>query len=318
MDRVFSTDWVHPRDRFDFWHSVARDKIVDHHARPKCRSNFYAELEVGSLGCLDLLRFRTAPMEVSHTPTAASPGSDFLVVHQQISGAVQMEHNARTVEIGPGDLMILDPLLPHAIRFSSAPEILAIRVPRRQFEARFGSASSAIAQVIKPLEVENKLAAALITTLPNLAGKMGLTSCDTIADHVLDLIALSLTKTLSAMRPRVSSTKNVILSNIRYAIEARLTDEKLSTETVAARVGLSVRYANQILSHYGTSIARLIQSRRLERCRLALEDPNQAHRTVSEIAYGWGFLDMTHFGRRFKRTYGASPREHRELVKRRA
>jgi error-prone DNA polymerase len=37
---------------------------------------------------------------------------------------------------------------------------------------------------------------------------------------------------------------------------------------------------------------RLIQARRLARCRYALEDPNQAHRTVSEIAYGWGFSDM--------------------------
>jgi AraC family transcriptional regulator, positive regulator of tynA and feaB len=31
-----------------------------------------------------------------------------------------------------------------------------------------------------------------------------------------------------------------------------------------------------------------------------------------EIAHGWGFADMTHFGRKFRAAYGASPREYRK------
>ncbi|WP_310353804.1 hypothetical protein [Methylobacterium sp. BE186] len=30
---------------------------------------------------------------------------------------------------------------------------------------------------------------------------------------------------------------------------------------------------------------------------------------MSEIAYGWGFSDMTRFGRRFKAAYGLKPSE---------
>ena len=41
----------------------------------------------------------------------------------------------------------------------------------------------------------------------------------------------------------------------------------------------------------------------------------QQHRTVSEIAYGWGFSAMTHFGRAFKRAYGVLPSEYRRNVK---
>src|SRR5699024_11769150 len=54
---------------------------------------------------------------------------------------------------------------------------------------------------------------------------------------------------------------------------------------------ISVRYANELLSAQDTSIMQLVLARRLARCRYALEDPDQAHRTVSEIAYGWGFGD---------------------------
>ena len=76
-----------------------------------------------------------------------------------------------------------------------------------------------------------------------------------------------------------------------------------------------MRYANAILASEDTSIMRLIQARRLERCRRALEDPLQAHRRVSEIAYGWGFSDMTHFGRKFKAAFGVPPSEYRKGTK---
>ncbi|MFB6451142.1 helix-turn-helix domain-containing protein [Bradyrhizobium tunisiense] len=51
------------------------------------------------------------------------------------------------------------------------------------------------------------------------------------------------------------------------------------------------------------------------RCRYALENPSHPHRAVSEIAYGSGFSDMTHFGRRFKEAYGVLPSEYRKLAK---
>jgi AraC family transcriptional activator of tynA and feaB len=57
---------------------------------------------------------------------------------------------------------------------------------------------------------------------------------------------------------------------------------------------------------------RLVLAMRLTRCRQALEDPLQDNRTVSEIAYGWGFSDMAHFGRRFKAMYDVSPRDYRK------
>jgi AraC-like DNA-binding protein len=36
---------------------------------------------------------------------------------------------------------------------------------------------------------------------------------------------------------------------------------------------------------------------------------------VSEIAYGWGFSDMIHFGRSFRTAFGSLPGEYRKLEK---
>jgi AraC-like DNA-binding protein len=152
--------------------------------------------------------------------------------------------------------------------------------------------------------------------LPSLAGKMNSISEEMVGNHALDLIAVSLAKTMEADRPRVSSAKALVLLNVRSVIEVRLRDPSLGAQAVADAVGVSVRYANAVLADHDTSIMRLIQARRLERCRYALEDPNQAHRTVSEIAYGWGFSDMTHFGRRFKKAYGILPSEYQIIARR--
>jgi AraC-like DNA-binding protein len=144
---------------------------------------------------------------------------------------------------------------------------------------------------------------------------LGTAAIETVKNQTLDLIAVSLAKTQERPRPYLSSARASALLNVRTAIEARLADPLLDAETVAAAAGVSVRYANALLAQEGTSIVRLIQSRRLERCHRALKDPRQVHRTVTEIASAWGFVDMTHFGRRFKAAYGVLPSEFRRRSK---
>jgi AraC family transcriptional regulator, positive regulator of tynA and feaB len=310
VETVFSTKQVHPRDRFDYWHSIACKKIVDHDSQPEDRLRFEAEIEAGCLGKLELVQFHNSPMQVSHsTGHISRAGSDHLFVCQQMTGLLFGEQSARQITLGAGDMMLLDPLLPYEGRFSLDSKTLVLKVPRRELEARVGKTQDMLARAIKPVSAENCLTTLLLAKLPSVAGKMEAVSEEIVGNNALDLIALSLAKSIEGFRPRVSSAKAMVLVNIRSTIEARLRDPSLDAQTVADAVGVSVRYANEVLTEHDTSIMRLIQVRRLARCRYALQDPNQAHRTVSEIAYGWGFSDMTHFGRRFKKAYGVSPSE---------
>ena len=206
----------------------------------------------------------------------------------------------------------LDPLLPYAGRFFSGSKLLVLKIPRRLLEARTGKTRQMIARRIRPIAAESSLASSFLAMLPTHAGNLGAAAEVIVADQALDLIAVSFAKAMESGKPRISSARSLALLNLRAAVEARLADPALDTETVAAAAGVSVRYANAVLAQEGTSITRLIQTRRLARCRRALDDPLQGHRTISEIAYGWGFSDMTHFGRRFKAAFGSSPRDYRK------
>lgn len=316
MERLFSTAQVHPRDRFDYWHNVACKNLIVHDSTPECRPTFQAELHAGALADLGLVLFETSPMRVSHTRHhCARMQSDEAFVCRLISGQLVLEQAGREVVMEAGDMTLLDPLLPYEGKFSAGVKLLVLKASRRSMEARVGKTANMIMQSMKPIEAEHSLTSAFLAMLPDYAGKLGKAATGTVKDQTLDLVAVSLAKTQERPRPYLSSAKASAMINVRAAIEARLADPRLDAEMVAAAAGVSVRYANALLAQEGTSIARLVQSRRLDRCHRALKDPLQAHRTVTEIASSWGFSDMTHFGRRFKAAYGVLPSELRRLSK---
>jgi AraC-like DNA-binding protein len=276
------------------------------------RANFEAEIEVGALGNLELILFRNSPMQVSHTVAhASSAKSDHLFVCRQLSGEVVLEQDTREIMLGAGSLTLLDPLLPYKGKFLRDSKMLVVKAPRRELEARLGRTRDMVGRLIEPNTARDGLTSSVTALLPSLAKETSSVDETIISSGVLDFVAVSLAKAVEGARPRVSSAKALVLLKIRAATEARLTDPQLDPQAIAGSVGVSVRYANQVLAEQGTSLARLVLTRRLARCRTALEDPTQAHRTLSEIAYGWGFCDLTHFGRRFKQAYGILPSEAR-------
>jgi AraC family transcriptional activator of tynA and feaB len=319
MEKLFSTKDVHPRDRFAYWHDVACKHIVDHNSRPECRQGFEAEFEAGALGDVGVLIFENSPMAVSHAAHHISRArTDDLFLCRQLAGRTAWEQESHEVVLGAGDMTLIDPMLPYAGKLFSASRLLVLKIPHRLLECRVGRTREMVARSMTPLRAENSLTSSFLAMLPAHTGKMTPGFEAIVKEQTLDLVAVSLARTMEDHPPRVSSARALALVSVRAVVEARLIDPALDAETVAAAAGISVRYANSVLAQENTSIIRLIQARRLAHCRKALEDPLQAHRSVSEIAYGWGFSDMTHFGRRFKQAYGVLPSEYRRKTIRHA
>jgi AraC-like DNA-binding protein len=312
MKTIFSTVGLRPQDRFDAWHAAARQHVVDHDSRPDCRLTFKAKLKFAAFEELNLVSFETSSMTVTHTVRhAAQATRDELFVCRQLAGALLVEQGCREAALRPGDMALLDPRLPYSGTFSSGSSLLILKVPRRRLEARVGRTGNMIAQTMRAQHGENGLVSDFLALLPSHAARIALTAT-TVAEQALDLLAVALSNASGLCEPRVSSARLMVLIRLRSAIEANLTDSKLNPAAVAAAAGVSLRYANAVLASENTSVPRLIRTRRLERCRQALADHNQAHRLISDIACCWGFSDMTHFGRRFRAAYGLLPTEYRK------
>ena len=316
MKKLFSTTDVDPRHRFDYWHSVACENLVGHSSTPQCRQTFNAELEAGMLADMGLVLFENSPMDVARTAKHITQSqSDELFICRQAAGLLELEQNDRQLVLGVGDVTLLDPLLPYIARFSAASKLLVVKVPRRALAARVGRTRELTAISLKPSKPEIRWTSSFLAMLPGVSGRLTATAQEIASNQVLDLIAVSLLDTGEALRARIPSARLLMLLRVRSAIEARLSDPTLDAATVAEAAGVSVRYANELLAKEGTSIMRLALAMRLRRCRQALEDPLQNHRTMSEIARSWGFSDMTHFGRSFRAMYDVLPRDCRKRAK---
>jgi AraC family transcriptional activator of tynA and feaB len=315
LKSLFSTGQVHARDRFDFWHAVACINIADHDSRPACRQTFHAEIQSGVLADVGIVAFENSSMDVWHTTQHAERmKGDELFICRHVAGTLALGQNSREVVLEAGDITLLDPRSPYVGKFSSGSKLLVLKVPRRDLEARVGNLREITCRPIRVLQPANGLLSSFLAMLPVHAEALGVATQGIVRDQALDLFAASCAQAMEGHKPR-GSARSLVGLNVRAAIDARLADPTLDSATVAGAAGVSVRYANAVLAQDDTSIMRLIQAKRLARCRMALEDLSQAHRMISEIAYGWGFTDMTHFGRRFKAAYGFLPSDCRRGVK---
>ena len=210
-------------------------------------------------------------------------------------------------------MILLDPMLPYSGNFRSGSKLLVLKLRRQELRARLGETNIFVGLPSNDKYTEHSITAEFIATLPRWVGKVCSSTGDIMQNYCVDLIATSIGKLAGGNGAPTSSTRASALMAVRMAVEVRLQDPNLTPSKIAALAGITVRYANSLLEPEGTSLSRLMLSRRLDRCRKTLGDSSQAHRTISDIAYGWGFSDMTHFSRTFKAAFGMLPSAYRRM-----
>jgi AraC-like DNA-binding protein len=313
MDTVLALSDFHPRDRVAYWYDVACKVFVKHNCQVQQPSSFDVTMDHGALGDLGVASIETIGLTFAEVTkrTIAAGEDDVFFLCLQLSGTGTFNQDGRETTIRPGDFVLLDAQRPYTCNYAAAWKQIIIKIPHRSLKARLGASSELTAHAVRHADGIGGLASGYMRMLPGRIDSLRPAAKIQIAEHVLDLAAMSLTSAAGKDRPAVSSGRALTLLQLRMAIENRLGEPGLDPQTAAAAAGISVRYANTLLSAQGTSLERLIVSRRLDHCRQALEDPAQANRTITDIAFGWGFHDASHFNRRFKAEFGCSPSDYR-------
>ncbi|UCF51807.1 MAG: helix-turn-helix domain-containing protein, partial [Bradyrhizobium sp.] len=142
---------------------------------------------------------------------------------------------------------------------------------------------------------------------------------NSVAHTLVDLL-LTLAHQLAASTPDAgsSATQAALLHRICQTIERRLEDPELVPARVAQAEGISERYLQKLFETVGDNFTHYVRERRLQRAWADLSNPTEAHRSISEIAYAYGFGDSAHFSRAFRHRFGLPPREFRQQEAERA
>jgi len=88
-------------------------------------------------------------------------------------------------------------------------------------------------------------------------------------------------------------------------IHDHLRDPDLSIDQISMALGCSKRYLHMLFSNRGLTVSEYIWRARLLNCHQDLE--TQGNKTITDVAFSWGFSSSSHFSRVFRKYFGIAP-----------
>lgn len=150
----------------------------------------------------------------------------------------------------------------------------------------------------------------------DLVKEPDLESPDILADtnRLLDLAALSVGAPRDIeITARHRGLKQARLRAVKADLLISATHGDTSLSWLAKRHGVSPGYIRAMFEQEGQSFTDYVLGLRLDRVKRHLANPVHAHKPVTRLVYEAGFNNPSWFYRAFKRRFGVSPGECREL-----
>jgi AraC-like DNA-binding protein len=310
--QCLNTSGVTPADRIDLWRGIVRDRIIPLDLDVLGHKTLDASLRWLRLGAISVSMVHATPHAVRRTaPMINLAGADSLILNLMRDGCGQAEQDGRQARMRAGGGVLCNGARPYVLEFPCPFEIVVVQLPREMLSRSLAGLDFGVARELEtsPLySVVTSYACQLLDRPPEVDPA----TSERLANNFADLISLLVGDVVQASHPPISEYKAATLTRIRQFVEAHLSDPELSPERVAAELRLSARYINALLQAEGTSLSRMIWSRRLERVARDLRDPALQSRTISCIAFHHGFNDLTHFSKAFRQKFGLAPRDFRQ------
>jgi AraC-like DNA-binding protein len=224
----------------------------------------------------------------------------------QLEGSCGVEQYGRQAIIEPGDCILVDSSSPSIFHFGGRfSNHLSVHLPRQLL---FSDKS-------QPIEVSRRLSAAdpMAAMLHALVVKLFRTDCNDKRAPDLRQLLFSATRQAFATdvefdRLPASDSACGRLEIVQILIDRHLTEQQLTPQWLATKLGVSLRTLQDDFSALGTTATSLIRLRRLHLAREQLTQMRTTGAsTIAEVAYSSGFNDISYFNRCFKRAFDCSP-----------
>ncbi len=309
---TFTTAGLEPRRKLEFWNDTACASFTPLVSDPVDPRNFLGSLSRTRLGDLTFAEVYSDPQIVrrSRSHVARSRAAMFFV-HLMLEGDSVSRQDGREAKLGPGDFTLCDTTRPYDILFENPNRMFVVGIPDGVLRRHLASPESVVAL---PMSGGGGLGGLLSHFLRNLWVRSR-EDFDPLVEPRITRAILDLLASAYATVPEAQSQRSSLSTAHRIRIvnfiEAHLGDPDLTPMRVAEACKMTPRYLHHLFSNESETVAKYILRRRLEECSRALMLPSQRGRTVTSIAFDYGFNSPTHFGRVFRARFGITPREYR-------
>ena len=307
---VISTSEVAPAERLAMWGDMLWQRFGSLQSAAYGDAQFQGRLACGKLADLDLFRIDASRHMVIRTPSEVRQDHrGCLKVVAQLRGSACFEQAGRRLLLRPGEWSVYDTSASYVVTNPASVTHLVMLLPRervhdlgipvdrftvRRFSGRRGAGRLAYDQMLASFDAASAVdAGAAADSLARLIGIAMLERAGVETDCAL-----------------AASARDRVLAYVH----ANLHDPAMTLDRVATAIGCSKRNLHKLFRDHGETLGAHIWQMRLARIRADLAAPGLRKRSITEIAFSWGFNSSTHFSRSFRERYGVSPRGYRALA----
>ena len=313
MHQSVSTDRVEPSQRLAFW----TDMVCNTYVQLDCDAaagapTIEGDIRADELATLRLSRVTATPQVVRRTAAKIAHASeDYFLVSIQTQGEGLISQDGRTARLAPGDFALYDSTRPYELRFERPFQQYVLRLPGATLRTALRDTQLLTASTVSGQRGAGHLMIGMIQTLAADIDTLAPESAAAVAESVTQILIAGLSALPAARQQPVSQLAGYHRAQIKACARSRLSDPGLTVAGIASQLRVSPSTLHRAWAGEACSIAEWIWAQRLDAARRDLCDPSQSARSVSEIAYSWGFNDAAHFSRSFRARFGCAARELR-------
>jgi AraC family transcriptional regulator, positive regulator of tynA and feaB len=307
------TSQLHPvRERHDAWADALSRFFLPWTVTSRARPDVRAAVQQCQLDDCRYVHCKTGP--ISGQRGGGDIGrtrGDYFSLLYVMAGSEVLRFEGREVLLPSDHFVLWDSGRRMDFALAQSLEKLTLVIPERQMRALLPNAQDYVGIPVNGAHGMSRLLTDHLRALKREIWRMGADELRRIQAPTLELLARTYASVPCQQR---ATRREESFQRVQGFILGNLADPQLTPTRIAHANGVSIRYLHLLFESIGTTVAAWIRAQRIERCRLDLANPQLAARSITEIAFRWGFSDAGHFGKVFRRAAGASPRQFRRLA----
>jgi len=305
--RSWTTADVDSRHALSYWVDTICSSFLEIEIDSPDRERFSASLDQFDLGPATVSLVQADAQLIRRTPEriARSGYAGFFLL-QLRSGRLGLQQYGRECVVEPGDSVLIDCNGSYRLECLGKTRSVAVRFSHDWLKNWVPGPERLTAKPIRPDGGWGSVLSSALATLDSDHDNDFALPPSAVAEQFGSLLALAVGPETHALTP-----SDKLLNRIRGTIRDRCSDPSLTPTSVADAHGISKRYLHYLFAQKSLTFRSELIRVRLDAAQRLLSDKRYSALTVGEIAARCGFLEPSHFTRRFRKAYGAGPSEFR-------
>jgi AraC-like DNA-binding protein len=303
---IWSTGAASARERLSYWQDAVCRAVfgISIEAAPE---RFSARIAARNCGPLRFAISESTGYRIARSRRDISQApDDHYSIYLQLGGRTVTTLNGEEHALEANDLALYDGRQPFRSLHGGRRAIAVL--PRAMIEARAPWLRRRASHKLPTGSPYVDLARRHLVQLSNTDAALSESAMRLLSENLCNLVALATGSEIALDQVQPELQTEALLAYCRQ----NLHDPDLSPQRAADHLGISIRTLHFRFKQIGRTFGRWVLDNRLEACALALRDPRQRASNISEIAYRWGFNDLSYFNKAFRARFDMTPGDWRK------